>query len=181
VHTPCPHVPLSYMENLVDYSCCSRGCQFASTATRRLRNHILFRQRDKQVALKPAEGYISFRPRLSAYRSIKTTIPSFQVCATESYLVNLNDVSLFAPLSTSTFGQSCSITTFPPDHYTYLTRSQFVPVIFRVLRAIGRRVRGSARPSLFTHCVVDVLMSPHFMSRSRPQRDHCCLLGLIFN
>jgi hypothetical protein len=41
-----------------------RGCQFSSTVTRRLQNHIRFRSREKQVALKPVEGYIRFRPRL---------------------------------------------------------------------------------------------------------------------
>jgi len=35
-----------------------------STASRRRQNLILFRPRDKWVALKPAEGYILFRPRL---------------------------------------------------------------------------------------------------------------------
>jgi hypothetical protein len=33
-----------------------RGCQISSTAGRRRQNHILFRPRDKHVALKPCEG-----------------------------------------------------------------------------------------------------------------------------
>jgi hypothetical protein len=85
--------------------------------------------RDKQVALKPAEGYIRFRPRLlfmSASRLIKIAIPSFQVCTAESYLASLNDVTLLSPLSTNMFGQSGSITMFPPDPCSYLTRSKFL-------------------------------------------------------
>ena len=39
-------------------------CQFSSTANRRLQNDIPFPLRDKQLAVRPAEGYIRFRPRL---------------------------------------------------------------------------------------------------------------------
>jgi hypothetical protein len=42
------------------------SCQFSSLVARRLQNHILFGPRGKQVAFKPVEGYILFRPSLLA-------------------------------------------------------------------------------------------------------------------
>ena len=41
-----------------------RRCQFSYMVTRRLRNHMLFRPREKRVAVKPVEGYVRLRPPL---------------------------------------------------------------------------------------------------------------------
>jgi hypothetical protein len=60
------------------------------------KSDFYFRPREKQLALKPVEGYIRFRPR----SSMKTTEPRNPVnVATKSYLVSLHDVTLFLPQS----------------------------------------------------------------------------------
>jgi hypothetical protein len=52
-----------------------RGCQFWSTVSRRLQNHIRFHPREKQVALKPVEEYIRFRPPLLFMFASPSTVP----------------------------------------------------------------------------------------------------------
>jgi hypothetical protein len=53
----------------------ARGCQFSSTVTRRLQSHIRSCPREKEVALKPVEGYISFRPPLLLMSATPSTVP----------------------------------------------------------------------------------------------------------
>jgi hypothetical protein len=65
------------------------GCQFSFTASRRFQNHILLRPRDKQLVLKPAEGYIRFSPRLLfmlVSSSINDNTEASRYAAAKSYL-----------------------------------------------------------------------------------------------
>ena len=60
------------------------GYHVLSKVTGKLQNHILFRPQDKQVALKPAEGYTRFHPLLlfmCAYREYKQQYRGVSKCA----------------------------------------------------------------------------------------------------
>jgi hypothetical protein len=61
---PCP----CYQSN-------SGRCQFSSTVSQRIQNHIRFRPREKHVALKPVERYIRFRPPPLFMFASPSTVP----------------------------------------------------------------------------------------------------------
>ena len=67
------------------------GYHVLSKVTGKLQNHILFRPQDKQVALKPAEGYTRFHPPLlfmCAYRQYKQQYRGVSRCAARQYRVS---------------------------------------------------------------------------------------------
>ena len=84
-----------------------------------------------------------------------------QVCDAKLYLVSLNDVTLFSPLSINMFSQSgsinmlftfffnqtSSITMLLTDPCSYYLRSQFLAVTLRIPIAIYIQVKGTAGPS----------------------------------
>ena len=161
------------MEKLVHYSCSSPGCQFSSTATRRRRNQILFRQREKQVALKPAEGCIRFRPRLlfmSASRIIKTAISSFQVCTAvirgqlewRNFVFTRIQQHVW-PIRFDYHVSTCSLLLLYP-----LT---VFNVIFRILRALCRRVKADSHITCRAHAVLWQCRSSQGHGTARPSID----------
>jgi hypothetical protein len=83
-------------------------------------------------------------------------------------------------LFTFFFSQSNSIAMFLTDPYSYLLGSQFLAVFLPILREIFGKVRGSAGSSP-VHALSSVFWRHQFLSRSGRQRNHCWLVGLIFN
>jgi hypothetical protein len=51
------------------------GCSISYTVYCRVQNHIRFRSRDKQVVLKPLEGYVRFRTQLLFMFASRSTLP----------------------------------------------------------------------------------------------------------
>lgn len=83
-----------------------RPCYFSSTVTRRRQDHILYRARDKQIALKPFEGFVRFRPRLwfmFASPSIKTPIPRW-----ETWVYICNKIDAWGNCELMSYMNTCS-------------------------------------------------------------------------
>jgi hypothetical protein len=168
-------------------------CQFSPTASSRHHNYTLLRPRDKQVALKADESYIRFNPRL-LFMFISPSITRCPGMQLQNHTCSPWTTWLFTPqstnmfyqsgsintLSTFFFRQSNSITTLLTDPCSYLHGSQLLAVTLPILREIFRKVRRSAGPSP-VRALSSVFWRHHFMSRSGRQRNHCCLVGLIFS
>ena len=69
------HIPPNLQTHILHRLLFGRGCQISFTVYGRFQNHIRFRSRDKQVVLKPLEGYIRFRSRLLFMFASPSTVP----------------------------------------------------------------------------------------------------------
>jgi len=157
---------------------------------------ILFRPRDKQVAVKPAEEYICFRTRLLIFacRSIEySNAEVSRYAAVKSYLSTLNDVTLFSPPPPTCLASQVRLTCYllfflfsQSSYYHIYNWSLLLPSPLTVPSCnysysdsdiqIGKM---TSWPFTCSCTVSSVFWLHHFISRSGFQRDHCCIVGLI--